>query len=287
MKWRTVLEALEARLAELARGGIQTLNVASDPELAQLLASFPAGEGAAPAAEAPASPELTPAPPRAPPVPEIPQAEPAGLADRAPPLDSGGSAATSAAKHPSELHTLESLHFHFRDCQRCALAGSRTKLVFGVGHDRPRLMFVGEGPGQEEDRQGLPFVGRAGALLTAGILALGLTREDVYIANMVKCRPPGNRNPAPEETAACFPILSRQMELLDPALIVTLGNVPLKALNPSARGITAERGRVFEHRQWPVLPTFHPAYLLRNANAIDSWWLDLKQAFRLAYGSGG
>ncbi len=95
---------------------------------------------------------------------------------------------------------------------------------------------------------------------------------------------PENRAPAPDEIAACAPILQRQIELLDPALIVVLGNVPLKALNPTARGITAERGRIFEHRSWRVLPTFHPAYLLRNPDAVESWWVDLKQAFRLAYG---
>jgi DNA polymerase len=159
--------------------------------------------------------------------------------------------------------------------------------VFGVGRDRPRLMFVGEGPGAEEDQQGLPFVGRAGALLTGLIEAAGLTREDVYITNVVKCRPPGNRNPEPDEIAACRPILQRQIELLAPRLIVALGNVPLKVFKPSAAGITRERGTVFPYGEIPVLPTFHPSYLLRNPAALTQCWSDFRAAVALAYGGGG
>ncbi len=115
---------------------------------------------------------------------------------------------------------------------------------------------------------------------------MGLTREDVYITNVVKCRPPGNRNPEPDEIASCRSILQRQIELLAPALIVTLGNVPLKLFNPRAAGITRERGRIFRYRDWDVLPTFHPSYLLRNPAAIDTVWSDFRQALARAYPEG-
>lgn len=183
----------------------------------------------------------------------------------------------------SEVESLESLLVRFRNCTRCGLAATRNRLVFGVGNPKPRLLFLGEGPGADEDLQGLPFVGRAGQLLTLGIHALGLGRGDVYITNVVKCRPPENREPHADEVAACHPIFQRQLELLNPALIVTLGNVPLKTLHPAASGITKARGQMFEYGNWPVLPTFHPAYLLRNPRALDTWWLDLKSAQRMAY----
>ncbi|MBI4083466.1 MAG: uracil-DNA glycosylase [Candidatus Lambdaproteobacteria bacterium] len=185
---------------------------------------------------------------------------------------------------PSAFESLEALHAHYRGCLNCKLGAGRRKLVFGLGQDRPRLMFIGEGPGADEDQQGLPFVGRAGRLLTALIAALGLAREDVYITNVVKCRPPGNRAPEPDEVAACRPILRRQIELLNPGLIVTLGNVPLKALNPRAGGITRERGTPFLYDRWKVLPTFHPSYLLRQLDAIATCWGDFKRAFALTYG---
>ena len=185
---------------------------------------------------------------------------------------------------PAQISTLESLSYQFRNCGACNLAQTRNRLVFGVGHSSPRLMLIGEGPGAEEDAQGLPFVGRAGQLLNGFILALGLTREDVYITNVVKCRPPGNRNPEPTETSQCRPILLRQIELLNPALIVTLGNVPLKALRPEASGITRERGQIFRFEGYPVLPTFHPSFLLRQPSAIGECWRDFRKAFLTAYG---
>ncbi len=165
----------------------------------------------------------------------------------------------------------------------CKLGSARNRLVFGTGASKPRLMFIGEGPGADEDQQGVPFVGRAGGLLTGLIKAAGLTREDVYITNVVKCRPPGNRNPEGDEIASCAPILQRQIELLNPALIVVLGNVPLKNFQPGAAGITRERGRVFQYRDWPVLPTFHPSYLLRQPSAIRDCWADFRQAMERAY----
>jgi DNA polymerase len=183
------------------------------------------------------------------------------------------------------VSALEALRFKFRDCMACKLGTTRNRLVFGTGAVRPPILFIGEGPGAEEDQQGLPFVGRAGALLTGLIAALGLTRDDVYITNVVKCRPPGNRTPEPDEVASCRPILLRQIELLDPRLIVTLGNVPLKALRPDAAGITKERGRTFSFGRWTVLPTFHPSYLLRNAREIPTCWLDFRRASREAFGT--
>jgi uracil-DNA glycosylase len=151
------------------------------------------------------------------------------------------------------------------DCRRCGLATGRTQVVFGVGNPNAHLMFVGEGPGEQEDLQGIPFVGRAGQLLTRLIEGIGLTREDVYIANVVKCRPPGNRDPLPDEIAACSPWLDRQLELIAPRVVVTLGNFATKLLLETKEGITKLRGREFAYRDGAVLiPTFHPAAVLRG-----------------------
>jgi DNA polymerase len=283
MTWREVVAVLEARLAQLAEAGFVHLTVPENAELAAARRKVESGRPASPhmaGGEVPArAAESVPTPAAPARAPFMRPARKSSHPIQQEPL------AESLDRHPSEFDTLDSLAHHFRDCRRCGLAAHRGRLVFGVGHARPKLLFIGEGPGQEEDVQGLPFVGRAGQLLTAGIEALGLTRDDVYIANVVKCRPPGNRTPAPEEIAACAPILQRQIELLDPALIVVLGNVSLKALNPDARGITVERGRLFDYRNWRVLPTYHPAFLLRNPGAMESWWADLRQAFRIAYGA--
>jgi uracil-DNA glycosylase len=154
------------------------------------------------------------------------------------------------------------------DCVRCELAKGRTQVVFGVGRADADLMFVGEGPGQQEDLQGEPFVGRAGQLLTQLIEGIGLTRADVYIANVVKCRPPGNRDPLPDEIAACSPWLDRQLELIAPRVVVTLGNFATKLLLQTKDGITKLRGREFAYRRAGIdatlVPTFHPAAVLRS-----------------------
>ncbi len=285
-----ILAQLERTLATVAETGAPFVNVPPDPSLVTLLER--AGrEMLAPAPQAaPAATVAQNAPPETPPAPEPSRRGPppapasAAQATAAPaPAAPPRPAAAGPSRPLAEIATLESLKFQFRNCQACGLAESRNRLVFGVGNPRPPLLFIGEGPGADEDAQGLPFVGRAGALLTGLILASGLTREDVYITNMVKCRPPGNRNPEPPELDACRPILERQIELLQPRLIVTLGNVPLKALNPSAAGITRERGRVFQYRDWPVLPTYHPSYLLRNRAALPDCWQDFRQALALAY----
>jgi uracil-DNA glycosylase family 4 len=174
--------------------------------------------------------------------------------------------------------SLDDLRGAIGDCTRCKLAPGRTHLVFGVGNPQARLMFVGEGPGEEEDRRGEPFVGRAGQLLTEIITkGMKLRREDVYIANVVKCRPPGNRNPEPDEVAACEPFLRRQIALVQPAVIVALGKFAAQTLLREKTPITKLRGRWFDYQGVRLMPTFHPAYLLRNPGDKRLVWEDVKQ----------
>ena len=160
-------------------------------------------------------------------------------------------------------------------CRNCPLCSSRQNVVFGEGDLRARLMFIGEGPGADEDATGRPFVGAAGQLLDKMIAAMHLAREDVYIANIVKCRPPGNRMPAPEEAAACIGYLKKQIELVQPEVIVLLGGTALTFLL-EINGITKYRGRWQNYNNIPVMPTFHPAFLLRKAEAKREAWHDLK-----------
>ncbi|HXY92657.1 MAG TPA: uracil-DNA glycosylase [Acidimicrobiia bacterium] len=153
-------------------------------------------------------------------------------------------------------------------CTKCPLAETRTQVVFGAGDPDAELMFVGEGPGEQEDRDGIPFVGRAGRLLTSLIVGIGLDRDSVYIANVVKCRPPGNRDPLPDEIGSCRPYLEAQIGFIDPAVVVTLGNFATKLLLDTKEGITKLRGREFPFREHAVLmPTLHPAAVLRNGGA--------------------
>jgi DNA polymerase len=164
------------------------------------------------------------------------------------------------------------------DCSRCKLHTlGRRQVVFGVGNPRARLMFVGEAPGEDEDRQGEPFVGRAGQLLTRIIEAINLTRDQVYIANVIKCRPPENRNPEPDEVATCEPFLFRQIEAIRPRVIVSLGKFAAQSLLRTTDPITRLRGRAFEYRGATLIPTFHPAYLLRNPSAKREVWEDMKK----------
>ena len=153
-------------------------------------------------------------------------------------------------------------------CTSCALAATRTQVVFGVGNENAALMFVGEGPGADEDRTGEPFVGRAGKLLTSLIGEIGLTRADVYIANVVKCRPPGNRDPLPAEITSCRPYLDAQLDFIRPAVVVTLGNFATKLLLDTKVGITKLRGQVHPFRDGSVvIPVLHPSAVLRNGGA--------------------
>jgi uracil-DNA glycosylase family 4 len=163
-------------------------------------------------------------------------------------------------------------------CTRCKLHTlGRRQVVFGVGHPQARLMFVGEAPGEDEDKQGEPFVGRAGQLLTKIIEAIGLTREQVYIANVIKCRPPANRNPEPDEVETCEPYLFRQIAIIQPRIVVALGKFATQSLLQTTEPITRLRGRVFEFRGASLIPTFHPAYLLRNPPAKREVWEDMKK----------
>lgn len=163
------------------------------------------------------------------------------------------------------------------DCRRCGLCEKRNKIVFGDGHPRAELMFIGEGPGHDEDVQGLPFVGRAGKLLTQMIEAMGLRRQDVYIGNVVKCRPPENRQPEKDEVAMCSPFLLRQIDVIRPKVIVALGATAARALLQTERGISQFRGEWLEFRGTRFMATYHPAYLLRNPNAKGDVWKDLQK----------
>jgi uracil-DNA glycosylase family 4 len=189
--------------------------------------------------------------------------------------------------HPVALLTsaaeaLAAVRTDIGDCTRCKLhAQGRTQIVFGVGNPGANLMFVGEAPGRDEDVQGIPFVGRAGQLLTKIIEAIGLTREDVYIANVIKCRPPQNRNPEPDEVETCEPFLFQQIDLIAPKVIVALGTFAARALLRTLDPISRLRGRVYDYRGAKLIPTFHPAYLLRNPSSKREVWEDMKLAKQL------
>ena len=179
---------------------------------------------------------------------------------------------------PAPGETLESIRLHLGDCTRCKLHRlGRRQIVFGVGNPSADLMFVGEAPGADEDIQGVPFVGRAGQLLTKIIEAIDLKREDVYIANVIKCRPPDNRNPEPDEVEQCEPFLVNQIDAIRPRVIVALGTFAAKALLKTQDPISRLRGRVFEYRGAKLIPTFHPAYLLRSPERKRDTWEDMKK----------
>jgi uracil-DNA glycosylase family 4 len=168
------------------------------------------------------------------------------------------------------------------DCTRCKLhALGRNQIVFGVGHPNADLMFVGEAPGGDEDIQGIPFVGRAGQLLTKIIEAIGLKRDDVYIANVIKCRPPQNRNPEPDEVQTCQPFLFRQIDIIKPKVIVALGKFGAQTLLETSDPISRLRGRIYDYRGAKLVPTFHPAYLLRNPASKREVWEDMKLVRKL------
>lgn len=191
-------------------------------------------------------------------------------------------AALSGPTTPSEgPDPFDALRADAAQCRRCRLCETRSTVVFGEGPRRPRLLVVGEAPGADEDATGRPFVGKAGQLLTKMLGAIGLAREDVYIANVLKCRPPDNRPPEPDEVAACRPFLDEQIRLLDPELVLALGNPAAKALLGTDRGITSIRGQLrtlADGRR--VLPSFHPSYLLRTPEAKRESWLDLQLVAR-------
>ena len=176
-----------------------------------------------------------------------------------------------------QAEALAAIRTDIGDCTRCKLHTlGRRQIVFGVGNPQADLMFVGEAPGADEDVQGEPFVGRAGQLLTKIIEAIGLKREDVYIANVIKCRPPQNRNPEQDEVETCEPFLFQQIDVIKPKVVVALGTFAARALLRTLDPISRLRGRVFEYRGAKLIPTFHPAYLLRNPSSKREVWADMK-----------
>lgn len=189
---------------------------------------------------------------------------------------------TADAPAQPRTWTLESIREDIGDCTRCKLHTlGRQQVVFGVGNPKAELMFVGEAPGADEDVQGVPFVGRAGQLLTKMIQAMGFSREQVYIANVVKCRPPENRNPDPDEIDSCEPFLFRQIETIKPQVIVALGAFAAKTLLKTQEPISKLRGQVFDYHGAKLIPTFHPSFLLRSPNQKKFAWDDLKKALAI------
>lgn len=175
------------------------------------------------------------------------------------------------------VETLDMIRADLGACQRCKLHKRRRHIVFGAGNPQAKLVFVGEGPGYEEDVQGQPFVGQAGQLLTRILRAIGLAREDVYICNIIKCRPPGNRNPEPDEIAACIPFLRRQLKAIGPSLICALGTFAAQTLLGTDTPISRLRGRFYIYEGIQLLPTYHPAFLLRNPSKKPDVWEDMQK----------
>ena len=242
-------------------------------------------------------------PPRAPPTPQpagAPALKPAAVplrppapserpAPRATPATTGprqspaavqavmAASANPSCEEPTPWSSLEEIALVVSACTKCPLHTTRTRTVPGEGNPKPRLLFVGEAPGADEDRLGRPFVGAAGQLLDKMIVAMGLARGQVFIANVLKCRPPGNRTPLPAEVASCAPYLRAQIEQLGPEIICSLGNPATQALLGVTEKISRLRGRFSSYRGIPVMPTFHPSYLLRNTADRKLSWQDLQQ----------
>jgi len=182
---------------------------------------------------------------------------------------------------PWKAFSLEEVRKELGDCQRCSLGRVRTSLVFGEGNPKADIVFVGEAPGRDEDVQGRPFVGRAGQLLTRIIIAMGLKREDVYICNILKCRPPGNRNPRPEEIITCEPFLVKQLQAINPKVICALGTFAAHTLLKTDVPITVLRGKFHTYHGIQLMPTYHPAFLLRNPAAKKQVWEDVQKIMKV------
>ena len=180
-----------------------------------------------------------------------------------------------------EKESLQKLKKEVERCKRCPLFRTRTHIVFGEGNEDAEIMFVGEAPGREEDLSGKPFIGRAGKLMDGVFEKIGLRRKDIYIANCIKCRPPENRNPKPEELLMCLPYLEKQVEIIKPKIIICLGKFAAQQLTGSTLPISVLRGRTMKYREVTAIPTFHPAYLLRNPHAADSFKEDLIKAMKM------
>lgn len=244
----------------------------------------PAAETAAKAAPEPGKPARTaPAPAAKPAVASVTRVSSTPPPAYHPPSDPAGNPSAEAVAACGSLPDLERVS---KGCLACPLGPGRLNFVFGEGNPHADLMFIGEGPGRDEDLQGRPFVGKAGELLDKMVGALGLKREDVYIANVVKCRPPDNRTPTPQEAGACLGYLHRQIQLVKPRVIITLGATPLRELLGITTGITRVRGQWQRLGAIPVMPTFHPAYVLRQytQDVRRAVWEDLKAAKKWADG---
>ncbi len=220
---------------------------------------------------------------------ELPRAAVTGGEKAAPPLEAICPVAESALPVPAaESHvqtaageTLEEIRRDLGECARCSLGSQRTNLVFGVGNPSARLVFIGEAPGREEDLKGEPFVGEAGQLLTKIIQAMGFSRDDVYICNVLKCRPPGNRNPHHEEIEQCAPFMLRQVRAIAPEAVVALGTFAAQTLLATKEPISRLRGRFHDYHGIPLMPTFHPAFLVRNPERKREVWDDMKKVMAL------
>jgi uracil-DNA glycosylase family 4 len=275
-----VLKELAARLDYYRELGIYDFYRRGAPEAMNLPAQPGIGVGESTALDAAHVAVQPPSPPLVP-IPTEPTHEESDIPRRTlvssqpvPPLVNFGPV-LPAEQRGAALSAIRDL---IGDCQRCTLAPGRNKLVFGTGDPNARLMFVGEGPGADEDMQGLPFVGRAGQLLNNMIGAMGLTREQVYIANIVKCRPPQNRKPEPDEANTCTPFLERQIDVIRPQVLVALGATAATYLLGMRGSIGSMRGRVHDYRGIQTIVTYHPAYLLRDPTQKKETWKDLQMA---------
>lgn len=275
---REVLEDLRRHLLWQEEGGGRELlldaKVAAERASANLRARLAPRAAPPPAPEAPARPVA--AVPRSLPSPE-PMARPMTSAPRVEPRASHALPGVVDGERP----TLDQIRRELGDCTRCKLCTRRKNIVFGSGNPRAELVFVGEGPGENEDLQGVPFVGAAGELLTKMIAAMGYRRDEVYICNVVKCRPPGNRNPEPDEIAACEPFLRSQLQAIQPKVIVALGKFAAQTLLRDPTPITRLRGQWRSYQGIQLMATFHPAYLLRSPQEKRKAWEDLQQVMKL------
>ena len=202
-----------------------------------------------------------------------------GWPQASPPPEARAPSGPAVKRFPSPS-SLEAVRTELGDCRRCKLHPYRTQIVFGTGNPHAKLIFIGEAPGRDEDLQGEPFVGQAGQLLNKIIQAIQLQREEVYIANIIKCRPPENRNPEPDEIAACEPFLIKQLQVIRPKLICALGAFAAQTLLKTEEKISSLRGKFHQYQGIPLMPTYHPAFLLRNPSRKREVWEDMKKIKR-------
>jgi uracil-DNA glycosylase family 4 len=276
----TTQQALAARLRFYRDLGLtEFYRRPVDPALVQTVATESNADESGEDASQTIQPQETHSIPPRKPIPTPPPA-PAQMAGIVPPADHPSDKDPSPGTPTEREAALRAIREDIGDCTRCALHKGRNKIVFADGSPQARLMFVGEGPGADEDAQGLPFVGRAGQLLNNMITAMGLKREEVYIANIVKCRPPGNRTPEAEEANTCSPFLFRQIDVVRPQVIVALGATAATYLLGQRQPLAGLRGRVHPWRGAQLIVTYHPAFLLRDPRQKKEAWADLQIAMK-------